>query len=135
VRPGGADTCDAHDTFAVRNHTSGRSTVMKQEQPPPQLFGRWLHSFEEGREQAVYRPVGYPFPRARGRAGLEFRPDGTVVEWRIGPGDAGLPVEGQWVLDVHRVLRLTVPGAAGTREVDMGTVEDGVLRVRGDPTP
>jgi hypothetical protein len=53
------------------------------------LSRRWLHSFEEDHEGIqVYRPSGHPFPPARGRAGIEFRPDGTFLDLPVGRGDA-----------------------------------------------
>ncbi|MGW1344154.1 hypothetical protein ACWCOV_24135 [Kribbella sp. NPDC002412] len=53
------------------------------------MKGRWTHSFEEDHDGiTVYRPDDFAFPPARGRRGVEFRPDGTLVEWVIGRGDA-----------------------------------------------
>lgn len=55
---------------------------------------RWWHSFEEDHDDVrVYRPEGFDFPPARGRRGLELRPDGTCIEFTIGRGDA--PEAGQ----------------------------------------
>ena len=72
------------------------------------LFRRWWHSFEEDAgDVRVYRPADYAFPRARGRAGIEFRPDGTFVDWSIGPGDAGQGVQGQWHVETPGRLRVT----------------------------
>ena len=65
--------------------------------PMPDLAGQWLHSFEEDHEDvAVYRPAEHAFPRARGRDGLEFAPDGSFTEWAVGRGDAGEPLPGRW---------------------------------------
>ncbi|MFG1819778.1 hypothetical protein ACGFIF_38885 [Kribbella sp. NPDC049174] len=51
--------------------------------------GRWTHSFEEDHDGiTVYRRDDFAFPPARGRRGVEFRPDGTWVDWVIGRGDA-----------------------------------------------
>jgi hypothetical protein len=44
----------------------------------------------------VYRRDDFAFPPARGRRGVEFRPDGTFVEWAIGRGDAPEPRLGRW---------------------------------------
>ncbi|TWD82791.1 hypothetical protein FB561_3934 [Kribbella amoyensis] len=44
----------------------------------------------------VYRRDDFPFPPARGRRGVEFRADGTFVEWLIGRGDAPEPHTGEW---------------------------------------
>lgn len=61
------------------------------------LTGRWLHSFEEDHgDVLVYRPPEHDFPRARGRDGIEFSPDGSFVEWAIGRGDAPQAVPGRW---------------------------------------
>jgi len=75
------------------------------------LIQRWGHSFEEDRDGVrVYRPVGYPFPLARGRDGIEFRPDGTYVYWAIGRGDATSPQPGSWHLDEQGRIHLTNAG-------------------------
>ena len=53
------------------------------------MLGRWTHSFEEDHDGiSVYRRDDFAFPPARGRRGVEFRPDGTLVEYAIGRGDA-----------------------------------------------
>src|SRR3954453_5706680 len=78
----------------------------------PPLAGQWMHSFEEDHgDVVVYRPATHDFPRARGRDGLEFAPDGSFTEWAVGRGGAragwcaggaggggaaGEPVPGRW---------------------------------------
>lgn len=63
----------------------------------PPLAGQWMHSFEEDHgDVVVYRPATHDFPRARGRDGLEFAPDGSFTEWAVGRGDAREPVPGRW---------------------------------------
>ena len=58
---------------------------------PPELFRRWVHAHEEDDgDVRVYRPAGYNLPPARGRRGLEFRPDGELLVY--GPGPADKPV-------------------------------------------
>jgi hypothetical protein len=80
-------------------------------------LGRWTHSFEEDHDDVtVYRPHGYDFPRARGRAGLEFRPDGSFVDWSIGAGDARTPRPGSWIDDDN--LRL-ITAAGNSRTVSV----------------
>jgi hypothetical protein len=60
-------------------------------------LGRWTHSFEEDHDGlTVYRRDDFAFPPARGRRGVEFRPDGTFVDWAIGRGDAPEPRNGRW---------------------------------------
>jgi hypothetical protein len=61
------------------------------------LLGRWTHSFEEDHDGVtVYRRTDFAFPPARGRRGVEFRPDGTFVDWLIGRGDAPEASTGRW---------------------------------------
>jgi hypothetical protein len=55
------------------------------------LYRRWVHAREEDEgELKVYRPAGYDLPPARGRRGIEFRPDGELLVY--GPGPADRPV-------------------------------------------
>ncbi|MFC7446639.1 hypothetical protein [Rhodococcus daqingensis] len=98
-----------------------------------QLCGRWGHSFEEDHDGIrVYRPAGFDFPRSRGRGGIEFRPDGSYVDWVVGRGDANEAHEGTWVsgagnesLEVtteageHRVVRI-VQHEADRLELEIG---------------
>ena len=50
--------------------------------------GRWRHSHEEDSgDVRVYRPADWAFPPARGRRGLEFRPDGKMLVLGPGPDD------------------------------------------------
>ena len=44
----------------------------------------------------VYRGEGFNFPPARGRDGIEFRRDGTFVDWGIGAGDNQQGITGHW---------------------------------------
>jgi hypothetical protein len=101
---------------------------------PGTLFQKWLHSFEEDAgDVRVYRPERFSFPRARGRAGIEFRPDGTFVEWRIGRGDAPTAVEGRWQLESATRVRVTpAPSSAGGSSPVLEIVEctDQILKVR-----
>ncbi|EHI45523.1 ulilysin [Rhodococcus opacus PD630] len=91
--------------------------------------GRWGHSFEEDHDGVrVYRPAEFDFPRARGRGGIEFRPDGSFVDWAIGRGDANEAREGTWVpVDDGR---LEVTTAAGdSRTVRVVRLEDDRLEL------
>jgi hypothetical protein len=102
---------------------------------PDALFRRWTHSFEEDEgDVLVYRPREYPFPRARGRAGIEFRPDRTFVDWRIGRGDAGHPVEARWEPGDAGTVRVerAGPAAAGaaSEAFELIEVSPDVLRLR-----
>ena len=65
--------------------------------PGPELFRRWVHVREEDEPGvSVYRPSGYPIPPARGRDGLEFRRDGTVIRYAPGPVDAPVGRPATW---------------------------------------
>ncbi|MFD4179871.1 hypothetical protein [Rhodococcus sp. NPDC058514] len=82
------------------------------------LCGRWGHSFEEDHDGIrVYRPVGFDFPRARGRDGIEFRPDGSYVDWAIGRGDANEAREGRWVSGAEDESLELMTGAGERRVV------------------
>lgn len=64
---------------------------------PSALFKRWRHYHEaDDGDVAVYRPASAEFPRSRGRDGVEFRPDGTVVYVDIARGDGTVDIPGQW---------------------------------------
>jgi hypothetical protein len=56
---------------------------------PALLYRHWVHAREEDRTGVrVFRPDDYPLPPARGRDGIEFRPDGTARAYGPGPVDA-----------------------------------------------
>lgn len=97
------------------------------EQPPPSLFRRWVHVHEDDTNDArVYRPFGANIPPARGRRGLEFREDGTFVEYQLGPVDRPQGIEGRWDADAGNRIRVDVPDPAR----DAQTLE--ILSVGGD---
>jgi hypothetical protein len=84
--------------------------------PVEQLCQRWGHSFEEDREGiVVYRSFDFDFPRARGRDGIEFRPDGSFIDWGIGRGDASEARPGTWRPADHD--RVEVTTASGDKRV------------------
>ncbi len=81
--------------------------------PPASIVGIWLHSQEEDRSDAqVYRPRDYAFPPTRGRSAVEFRPDGTYVEYDGGPDDRGRAVAGEWQDLGDGRVRITIPNRA-----------------------
>jgi hypothetical protein len=84
--------------------------------PSASPVGIWLHSQEEDESDArVYRPRDYAFPPTRGRSAVEFRSDGTYVEYDEGPDDRGQAVFGEW-----RDLgggRVQITSRASTRRV------------------
>ncbi|WP_433367287.1 hypothetical protein ACQPZX_39335 [Actinoplanes sp. CA-142083] len=91
--------------------------------------GRWTHSYEEDHDGVqVYRPDGYDFPPARGRRGIEFRPDGTYIDWAIGRGDANEARPGRWEPAAPGRLHITTP--AGQRVLEVTLVEPDRLEIR-----
>ena len=77
------------------------------------LPGRWMHSQEEDTpEIAVYRPVAYTFPPARGRTGYEFRADGTAVYLGIAAADGSTETPGRWETEGPDTVRVTAEDTA-----------------------
>ncbi len=99
---------------------------------PNELFGSWLHSFEEDSgDITVYRPADYAFPPARGRAGVEFRPDGAFVELAIGRGDAHQATIARWQAEPSGRVRIVYPGnARAPITLEIVQVDENVLRLR-----
>jgi hypothetical protein len=101
---------------------------------PPELVRRWVHVREEDRDGVeVYRPADRPLPPARGRDGIEFRPDGTFVDLKAGPVDA--PVGGpggRWRADPDGRLELTGPEGTSSG-YDIVALDDDVLHLRPRP--
>ena len=95
-----------------------------------QLLRRWGHSFEEDHDDVrVYRPAEFDFPRARGRDGIEFRPDGSYIDWVVGPGDAREPRGGRWQLEGAGRIRVTT-SADTERVVEVLSVSPDRLELR-----
>ena len=69
------------------------------------LHGRWVRSHEDDSDgHVVFRPAGYSFPPARGRASIDLRPDGTYVESAPGPVDVPEDSTGRWSLEGDRLV-------------------------------
>jgi hypothetical protein len=76
----------------------------------------------------VFRPEGYPLPPARGRDGIEFRPDGTAQAYAPGPVDA--PVDrppATWVS--HPDGTLLLRSSEGEAWFDILTLTEDLLRL------
>jgi hypothetical protein len=72
-------------------------TRVNMSELPKELFQNWVHSFEEDSDGiTVYRTAKYAFPPARGRAGIEFEPDETFIDWAIAPADGTKAITGHW---------------------------------------
>ena len=74
---------------------------------PIDIYKKWAHSFEEDNEVHVYRPAQYEFPRARGRDGIEFKQDGTFVDWVVGPGHANRANTGKWQVNEEGNVKIS----------------------------
>jgi hypothetical protein len=69
------------------------------------LPGKWVHSFEEDTdEDMVYRPGEFSFPRARGRASMDLKENGEIVDFLIGRNDVPGPATGQWQLAGEKII-------------------------------
>jgi len=99
---------------------------------PNEIFRKWMHSFEEDKDGIiVYRPTEYDFPRARGRDGIEFRPDGVFIYWGIGPTDASRRINGHWKTEgPGRVLVSFEGNVQPSRTLEILQIDEGILKVR-----
>ena len=80
------------------------------------VAGRWTHSFEEDHgDVMVYRPADHDLPWPRRRAGIDFAPDGTYVEWVVGREGTRRPVAGRW--RAGEGGRIELSGEAGAPQV------------------
>ncbi len=71
------------------------------------LCQSWVHSHEEDSDaEIVFRPADYDFPLSRGRRSFELKPDGSLVQGRIGPADRSREEQGTWELDADNDLIL-----------------------------
>lgn len=78
------------------------------------LTGRWVHAHEEDTDEGlVFRPAEHELPPSRGRAALELRGDGELVETTPGPVDRPEAATGSWELADDDLLVLR--GGEGTR--------------------
>jgi hypothetical protein len=76
---------------------------------PNEIFKRWTHSHEEDSNGIiVYRPAEFKFPISRPRDGIEFRKDGTFIDWDIHPADGpAAPMNGRWQMIGPRHVRVS----------------------------
>lgn len=82
------------------------------------LHQRWIHSHEEDTErEVVFRPVNYRFPPSRGRKSIELKPDGSLLETRIGPTDRLQEFQGAWKLEGDDTLVLYTKSPSESRRV------------------
>lgn len=102
---------------------------------PQELFRSWGHSREEDQPGiTVYRPTGYHFPPARGRRGIEFRADGSFVDWAIGPADGSQGIAGKWQIEAPGRVRVSFEESSRpARILEIQQVDENILKVREKP--
>ena len=93
------------------------------------LRRRWVHSHEEDTDrEMVFRPAAFEFPPSRGRRSFELKPDGALLEGRIGPTDRPLETQGTWELQGDRLVFQRGPLEA-PRVMRIASVEDDRLTI------
>jgi len=61
------------------------------------LFQKWWHNNENDKDDVqTFRPEGFNLPPSRGRTGIEFKKDGTFINYDISPADGTLIETGHW---------------------------------------
>jgi hypothetical protein len=101
------------------------------ELPKDVLGQRWVHAHEEDTgDEMVFRPADYPFPPARGRQRLEFKPDGTFLESVPGPADAPEARAGSWKVKDGKLLIESDRAPEGTRMLEITSVDKDRLVVK-----
>jgi hypothetical protein len=102
---------------------------------PSAIFTRWVHSFEEdAADVAVYRPIDYDFPPARGREGFEFREGGEFIEYRIGRADGSRRVTGRWRVEGQNRVHISLDSRGATSyTLEILHCDEELLKVRKDP--
>jgi hypothetical protein len=102
---------------------------MREEDTEKILRRRWVHSHEEDtNKEMVFRPAAFAFPPSRGRRSFELKPDGALVEGRIGPTDRPLETEGNWELQGDRLVLYRGPSEM-SRVMRIASVDDDRLIV------
>jgi hypothetical protein len=119
---------------ASRSEKHDLSIGEPQSDLPAALFKHWIHSFEESTDnEDVYRPVGFDFPPAFARRGLEIKENGEFVLHAIGPADGTVEVPGYWTAVRPSELSVCLEGRPPLT-LTIVSVDDDVLRVLRDPT-
>lgn len=99
---------------------------------PDEIFRKWVHSFEEDTNGiTVYRPVEYDFPPARGRGGIEFKPEGVFIAWEIGPTDANRGINGHWEAESSGRVRVSLEeGTRSSTVLEILQCDSEILKVQ-----
>jgi hypothetical protein len=98
---------------------------MKRQDTERILRRRWVHSHEEDTDkEMVFRPSAFEFPPSRGRRSFELKPDGDLVEGRIGPTDRPLESQGTWELEDDDSLILRPEPSRPPRVMRIASVDE-----------
>jgi hypothetical protein len=97
------------------------------------LLRHWIHSHEEDtKEVAVYRPVGYAFPRSRGRVGFNSIEGGKLIYDGIGGTDRSVRSSGRWTfLERQNRLKMNLDNKAiQPFELEIVSCDEEMLKVK-----
>jgi hypothetical protein len=98
---------------------------MKKQDTERIVRRRWVHSHEEDTDkEMVFRPADFQFPPSRGRRSFELKPDGNLVEGRIGPTDRPLETRGTWKLEDDNRLVLRSDLSETPRVMQIASVDE-----------
>ncbi len=100
---------------------------MKREQ----VCGRWLHVHEEDTEdQMVFRPADAELPPARGRMGIDLRPDGSFAEAGLGASDVPEEATGSWSVEGDTIMLSEGASQGVPRTMEVVTADESRMVVR-----
>lgn len=98
------------------------------------VLQKWIHLHENDQDDVLeYRPDDYDFPLARGRDGMEFKEDGTFVQYDIAPTDGNVAVNGTWepAGDQGNVLLIQFPDKPKKNyRIEIVELSEDVLKIK-----
>jgi hypothetical protein len=108
---------------------------MNMSELPKEIFQNWVHSYEDDTgDIKVYRTSNYAFPPARGRAGMQFKPDGTFTDWDIAPADGHQSISGHWRIERPGHVHITFDDKSRPPWVlEILSIDTEMLKVRRHP--
>ena len=107
-----------------------QETPLETPLEPTQLYGTWMHSFEEDTDiYKVYRLTGYEFPPARGREGFTIAANGEFVLLAIAAADGTESRPGQWVIRDNNTIDATLQETGQHYLIKVLGIDDEVMRV------
>lgn len=74
---------------------------------PDEFFKYWIHLHEENKgDEKIFHPNSYNFPRSRGRQGFEFKKNGDLIFYGIGPTDRVQKQKGYWKIEGENKIKI-----------------------------